>query len=156
MGLADRGMHEAGARVRPVPGRGVVVRITSRVTALVLADRAESEPVGGQGEDPDAATHGQIVLGDEGQVELWSRATRALVRRFFAEPVREPRRLPRALEAPLARLLGLPPGPDGRPAAVGQVLSWRRGAGELRCRVLQHPRSGRLLLHVEVEPAIAS
>jgi hypothetical protein len=146
-------MHEAGARVRAVPGRGVLVRITSRVTALVLADRVDAPGDAARGEDADVATHGHIVLGDAGQVELWSRATRALVRRFFAEPVREPRRLPRALEAPLARLLGLPPGPDGRPAAVGQVMSWRRGAGELRCRVLQHPRSGRLLLHVELEPA---
>jgi transglutaminase-like putative cysteine protease len=51
---------------------------------------------------------GHVVLGAGARVELWSRVTRALLRGFFGDPERIPRRLPDALAAPIARLLALP------------------------------------------------
>jgi hypothetical protein len=97
-------------------------------------------------DEPPRRTVGYVVLGEGARVDIWSRATRALVRGFFGDPDRLPRRLPETLAAPIARLLTLPPGPDGRPAVVGHALAFRRAGAELICRVLQHPRTGRLVL----------
>jgi len=134
------------------------VRVTSRVQ-VTQADEVAAAPAARHGGTQGALGRvavGQVVLGDAGRVDLWSRATRGLLRGFFGDPDRAPRRLPAPLAVPIARLLAMPPGADGRPAVVGHAFTFRRHGEELICRVLQHPRSGRLVLVVALRPSTAT